>query len=54
VAAGRNHRVVADLEAAGVDFDSFTWAEPSLEDVYLRLTGEALDGDGTGVEEAGR
>jgi len=34
--------VVADLEAAGVDFESFTWAEPSLEDVYLRLTGEAL------------
>jgi ABC-2 type transport system ATP-binding protein len=42
-------RVVADLEAAGVDFDSFTWAEPSLEDVYLRLTGEAMDG-----REAGR
>lgn len=35
--------IVADLEAAGVDFDSFTWAEPSLEDVYLRLTGEAMD-----------
>jgi ABC-2 type transport system ATP-binding protein len=33
---------VADLEAAGVDFDSFTWAEPSLEDVYLGLTGEAM------------
>jgi len=39
-------RVVADLEDAGVDFDSFTWAEPSLEDVYLRLTGEALEADG--------
>jgi len=38
-------RVVADLEGAGVDFDSFTWAEPSLEDVYLRLTGEALEAD---------
>jgi len=36
-------RVVADLEAAGVDVESFTWAEPSLEDVYLSLTGEALD-----------
>ena len=34
--------VVADLEADGVDIDSFTWAEPDLEDVYLRLTGEAL------------
>jgi ABC-2 type transport system ATP-binding protein len=38
-------RVVADLEDVGVDFDSFTWAEPSLEDVYLRLTGEALEAD---------
>jgi ABC-2 type transport system ATP-binding protein len=38
-------RVVSDLEDAGVDFDSFTWAEPSLEDVYLRLTGEALEVD---------
>jgi ABC-2 type transport system ATP-binding protein len=35
-------RIVADLEDAGVDLESFTWAEPSLEDVYLRLTGEAL------------
>ncbi|WP_248896616.1 ABC transporter ATP-binding protein [Haloplanus halobius] len=35
-------RVVAELEAAGVDFDSFTWAEPDLEDIYLRLTGESL------------
>jgi ABC-2 type transport system ATP-binding protein len=42
-------RVVADLEAAGVDFDSFTWAEPSLEDVYLRLTGEPLDGTEEGA-----
>ncbi|MFB6102698.1 MAG: ATP-binding cassette domain-containing protein [Haloplanus sp.] len=39
-------RVVADLEAAGVDIDSFTWAEPSLEDVYLRLTGETLTEEG--------
>ncbi|MFB6108909.1 MAG: ABC transporter ATP-binding protein [Haloplanus sp.] len=34
--------VVADLEAAGVAFDSFTWAEPDLESVYLELTGESL------------
>jgi ABC-2 type transport system ATP-binding protein len=39
-------RVVGDLEAANVDVDSFTWAEPNLEEVYLRLTGESLDGDG--------
>ncbi|MDB2242468.1 ABC transporter ATP-binding protein [Halorubrum ezzemoulense] len=28
------------LDAAGVAFDSLSWSEPSLEDVYLRLTGE--------------
>jgi len=39
--------IVADLEAANVDFDSFTWAEPSLEDVYLRLTGEEMADAGT-------
>ncbi|WP_256402944.1 ABC transporter ATP-binding protein [Halorubrum salinum] len=29
------------LGAAGVAFESLAWSEPSLEDVYLRLTGEA-------------
>jgi ABC-2 type transport system ATP-binding protein len=28
------------LDAAGVAFESLAWTEPSLEDVYLRLTGE--------------
>ncbi|MWV65315.1 ATP-binding cassette domain-containing protein [Halorubrum sp. JWXQ-INN 858] len=32
---------VAALEAAGVGFESLSWSEPTLEDVYLRLTGEA-------------
>ncbi|RAW44645.1 ABC transporter ATP-binding protein [Halorubrum sp. 48-1-W] len=32
--------VVDALGTAGVEFESLTWAEPSLEDVYLRLTGE--------------
>ena len=32
--------VVDALATVGVGFDSLTWAEPSLEDVYLRLTGE--------------
>ncbi|WP_066412275.1 ABC transporter ATP-binding protein [Halorubrum aethiopicum] len=32
--------VVDALGDAGVEFESLTWAEPSLEDVYLRLTGE--------------
>ncbi|VTT87042.1 ABC transporter ATP-binding protein [Halorubrum sp. DM2] len=28
------------LDGAGVAFESLSWSEPSLEDVYLRLTGE--------------
>jgi ABC-2 type transport system ATP-binding protein len=32
--------VVDALDAAGVDFESLAWSVPSLEDVYLRLTGE--------------
>jgi ABC-2 type transport system ATP-binding protein len=31
---------VSSLETAGVAFESLAWSEPSLEDVYLRLTGE--------------
>ncbi|MGM0447810.1 MAG: ABC transporter ATP-binding protein [Methanobacteriota archaeon] len=43
------------LDAAGVAFDSLSWSEPSLEDVYLRLTGEeyARRGDGGLPDEAG-
>ncbi|MFB6281761.1 MAG: ABC transporter ATP-binding protein [Haloferacaceae archaeon] len=33
-------RVVAALEAAGVEYESLAWRRPGLEDVYLRLTGE--------------
>ncbi|GAB7009974.1 ABC transporter ATP-binding protein [Halorubrum trueperi] len=29
------------LDAGGIAFESLAWSEPSLEDVYLRLTGEA-------------
>ena len=32
--------VVDALATVGVGFESLTWTEPSLEDVYLRLTGE--------------
>ena len=39
-------RVVDELDAAGVDYDSLTWKEPDLEDVYLELTG-------TGVGQSG-
>lgn len=28
------------LEERGIDYDSLTWTEPTLEDVYLRLAGE--------------
>ncbi|MFB6121621.1 MAG: ABC transporter ATP-binding protein [Halobacteriaceae archaeon] len=30
--------VVDALEAAGVEYDAITWTQPTLEDVYLRLT----------------
>lgn len=35
------------LAAAGIDYESFTWTEPTLEDVYLELTGESFRGAGT-------
>ncbi|ERH06697.1 MAG: hypothetical protein J07HN4v3_02320, partial [Halonotius sp. J07HN4] len=31
---------VAALSTAGIEYGSLTWSEPSLEDVYLQLTGE--------------
>ncbi|WP_435360703.1 ABC transporter ATP-binding protein [Haloarchaeobius sp. DFWS5] len=34
--------VVDDLDSAGVEYTSVAWAEPSLEDVYLELTGESF------------
>ncbi|WP_053948342.1 ABC transporter ATP-binding protein [Halolamina sediminis] len=34
------------LAAAGIEYESFTWTEPTLEDVYLELTGESFRGDG--------
>jgi len=39
-------RVVDELDAAGVDYDSLTWKEPDLEDVYLELTGTGVDRSG--------
>ncbi|MFQ3475124.1 ABC transporter ATP-binding protein [Halonotius sp. F2-221B] len=35
---------VAVLSEADIDYGSLTWAEPSLEDVYLQLTGEQFAG----------
>ncbi|SHG80356.1 ABC transporter ATP-binding protein [Halobaculum gomorrense] len=38
---------VAALADAGVGYESLTWTEPTLEDVYLRLTGEEFEGAAT-------
>lgn len=32
--------IVATLEDAGVSYESLTWTEPDLEDVYLDITGQ--------------
>ena len=43
---------VAVLSAAGIEYGSLAWSEPSLDDVYLQLTGEAFaagDADSTAV-----
>jgi ABC-2 type transport system ATP-binding protein len=36
--------VASALDDAGVTYGSLAWSEPSLEDVYLSLTGEAFEG----------
>ena len=38
--------VVDALEAAGVGYDSLTWKQPDLEDVYLELTGTGVGRSG--------
>ncbi|WP_336022977.1 ABC transporter ATP-binding protein [Halobellus salinisoli] len=54
--------VVSALESRGIAFESLTWKQPDLEDVYLELTGErfaagdegfvgAGDGDISGVDD---
>jgi ABC-2 type transport system ATP-binding protein len=46
--------VVATLESAGVEYAEVSWSQPSLEDVYLSLTGEAFEGaDGDESVSAG-
>lgn len=35
------------LSAAGISYDSLEWTEPSLEDVYLQLTGETFGAPAT-------
>jgi len=41
--------VVDTLTAAGVAYESLTWTEPDLEDVYLELTGRAVAESGAAV-----
>jgi ABC-2 type transport system ATP-binding protein len=44
---------VADrLSGAGVRYDSLTWTEPDLEDVYLELTGQRVVEGEAVAEEA--
>jgi ABC-2 type transport system ATP-binding protein len=39
------------LAEAGVEYDSLTWTEPDLEDVYLELTGQSVTADGRVLTE---
>ncbi|MFC7134425.1 MULTISPECIES: ABC transporter ATP-binding protein [Salinibaculum] len=42
---------VADaLTAAGVEYESLTWTEPDLEDVYLELTGREVTASGQSID----
>ncbi|MDS0222225.1 ABC transporter ATP-binding protein [Haloarcula sp. S1AR25-5A] len=34
--------ITEELGAAGIEYDSLTWKQPDLEDVYLELTGTAV------------
>jgi ABC-2 type transport system ATP-binding protein len=44
--------VVDALEARDVDFESLTWKQPDLEDVYLELTGESFAGGAESFADA--
>ncbi|WP_372910834.1 ABC transporter ATP-binding protein [Salinigranum sp.] len=44
--------VATALDEHGVEYGSLAWSEPSLEDVYLSLTGETFEGDYRGVASA--
>lgn len=39
-------RLVDNLDSAGVAYDSLTWKQPDLEDVYLELTGTGVGRSG--------
>ncbi len=36
--------VIKTIDTADIQYDSLTWTEPTLEDVYLQLTGETFEG----------
>jgi len=46
--------VTAALAEAGVEYDSLTWTDPDLEDVYLELTGQTVTADGRVLAEGQR
>ncbi|WP_144900957.1 ABC transporter ATP-binding protein [Halobellus captivus] len=43
--------VVSALERRGVAFESLTWKQPGLEDVYLELTGSSFDADSAEIAD---
>jgi ABC-2 type transport system ATP-binding protein len=45
--------VVGELTAAGVEYESVTWTEPDLEEVYLELTGQEVTTGGGAIEREG-
>lgn len=44
--------IIDELDAAGVTYDSVTWTQPDLEDVYLELT-DAADSPQAGIPAGG-
>jgi ABC-2 type transport system ATP-binding protein len=50
-AARRLPEIVRDLDAAGVQLDDLSIRHPSLDDVFLTLTGHATGGSGTTESE---
>jgi len=53
VDATRIDDAVDALATAGIEYESFTWTEPTLEDVYLELTGREFAGSASVDEPAG-
>ena len=43
--------ITATLDDAGIEYESLTWTEPDLEDVYLELTGQTVTASGQILEE---